>query len=121
MKRRIISLVTIVMLAICMFSANVLATGSSYNTTSRQKIGSKYNNATYSKTVYAKLFPSFGVADLQICNSAGTQILTHDYYPVNPQNPTELTFGCPAHTTRSFYVKSPSGSQVSGDAVYGIR
>lgn len=43
-------------------------------------------------------------------------------YSVNPQNPNELTFACLAYTTRALYVKDvPGGSQVTGDAAYGLR
>ena len=120
MKRKALVLISAVMLVVGIVTTNALANSGSYNTTGRQYIGSVYNNTTSTKTAYGKLYPAGGIAELQICNAAGTTIYKTGTYPLNPVNPNETTFACPAYTTRSFYVKAISG-QAWGDIIYGLR
>ena len=94
----------------------------SYNTSTRQKIGAITNYTSVTKLASGKLFPSSGLARLQICNATGSVVFAYEDYYVNPQNPSYVTCQVSSGVTVSFYVKSVhNGHQVYGSMVYGIE
>lgn len=124
MRRRIITITTLVMLIVSVISVNVLAskdTSTSYDTTTRQYIGSVTNDngAIYA---YGKLTPSHGVARLQICNWNGTIVRAYGVYPTYPQNTSKTRYSISSGETVTFYVKPEiSGEYVWGGAKYGLE
>lgn len=121
MKRRVITLATLLILVISIVSVNVLATTKNYSTNARQQKGSATNGPYSYQTAYGKLIPSTGVAILQICNAAGTSVHVQGTYPVYPQNPNRTEYEISPSETVTFYVKpANAGENISGTIVYGI-
>lgn len=99
-----------------------ITTITSYSTSTRKKIDEFTNYTSVAKLASGKLFPSSGLARLQICNASGTTVLAYGDYYVNPQNTSYVTCSVSSGSTVSFYVKSVhNGHYVSGDIVYGIE
>lgn len=120
MRRKVMTMITVVLLVVGIISANVSAATISYNTMSRQYVISVTNDSDTAKTVYCRLIPSGGVASIQICNSTGTAILMSGIYPMNPINPNYITFVIPPHTTYTIYVNPIGGAHIWGNVEYGI-
>jgi hypothetical protein len=120
MRRKMTTMITIVLLVVCIISANVSAATISYNAMSRQYVISVTNDSDTAKTVYCRLIPSGGSASVQICNATGTVVLTSGYYPMNPANPNFITIVIPPHTTYTIYVNPIGGAHIWGNVEYGI-
>lgn len=122
MRKNMIALFVVVLFVIVSVTGTLFAgITTTYNTSTRQKIGAITNYASVTKLASGKLFPSSGLARLQICNADGTIVLAYEDYYVNPQNPSYVTCSVSSGVTVSFYVKSvQNGQQVYGSMVYGI-
>lgn len=125
MRNKIFALISMMILLISASALTVLAgmqASSTYNTTGRQYIGSATNGPYSTETASGKLTPTVGVAQLQICNAAGTTIHAYGNYPVYPLNTSYVTYQVPGGVTVSFYVKPVNkGDYVYGSIVYGIE
>lgn len=125
MKRKLICLLSVLMVVVSMSAANLLAgITTSYGTTTLQYIGKVTNYTNKSQTVYGILTPapSTPAAKLQIRDKDGVAILQQDTYPAYPLNPNNLTcFINKDGDVRKFYVKpATSGDYVYGSAEYGM-
>lgn len=116
MKRKVILLLTAIMLVLGNVMMNVFA----YNTSSQDYIGYKYNNSSQDKTAYIYLTPSGGVAKAQI-RDYDDNILASQVYPVYPPNPHNTEANCPGYKSRYFYVLSVDGNQAWGSQSWGLR
>ena len=123
MRKNMMALFVVVLFVIVSVTGTLFAgISTSYNTSTRQKIGAITNYTSVTKLASGKLFPSSGLARLQICNAAGTVVFAYEDYYVNPQNPSYVTCQVSSGVTVSFYVKSVhNGHQVYGSMVYGIE
>lgn len=123
MRKNKIALFVVVLFVVALVETTLVAgINASYSTSTRQKIDEVTNYTSVAKLASGKLFPSSGLARLQICNASGTIVLAYGDYYVNPQNTSYVTCSVSSGSTVSFYVKSVhNGHYVSGDIVYGIE
>ena len=121
MKRKRLILITMMMLIVGVFAMNSFAIDSkSYSKTSRGKVGTILNYSDSSDTAYGMLYPSGGIAELQLCNYYGDIIYAYDTYPTNPVNPYHTTCYVEGYEVRHVYI-DPVTTQAWGTVEYGLE
>jgi len=125
MRRKILVLVTTVMLLISMISGTSFAgNGTSFSTTTRQKIGQLTNSSGTNQTAYVIILPgpTSPATVLQLCSANGATVYESDTYLPYPPNTHRITKTIAPGITVSFYVKPvTSGTYVWGTGEYGFQ
>ena len=119
MKRRLLTMVVLMILVVSIYAANVSAASGYYNygTSSRVTIGCEWNGST-DWEFYARAVPTSGITKLQLCDTTGNTVYAWDTYPYNPQNPTYIH--CPIYSGDyiSTFVQPSNGSNYTSGKVY---
>lgn len=122
MKRKLMLIVTVMLVVFSVFSLNSFAGSNSYDTTTRVYQGAGYNGSSGNATAHGRATPSIGGVTLfQICSESGNTIHKTGIYPANPINYNSTTYTIPAYYNCSFYVESQvHGQQIVGTTSFGV-
>ena len=122
MKRKLIVLTTVMMLAVGIIAVNSAAFTTTYNTTTKTKIATIHNTTASEKSAYGILYPSGGTAQLQLCDINGYTVYASGIYYAGANLPHRTRCSIPTGGYRYVFVKPvPSGTQIWGNAEYGIE
>lgn len=119
MKRKLLTMITLMILIVSICATNALAAAGtySYGCTARCPLGTEWNGSGRQWTFNAKAYPTgnWAVTRLQLCDPTGSTVYAWNDYPVNPVNPGWTS--CPIYDNQSIrtYVKPvPNGNYISG-------
>ena len=122
MRRKLIVLFTVIMLAIGMIAVSSSAFTTTYITTTKTKIATIHNTTASEKSAYGILFASGGTAKLELCDINGYIVYASGMYPAGSTDPHRTRCSIPTGGYRYVFVKPvPSGTQIWGNAEYGIE
>lgn len=119
MKRKLLTMITLMILIVSICATNALAAAGtySYGCTARCPLGTEWNGSSQSWNFYAQAHPTgnWAVTRLQLCDQTGSTIYAQKDYPVNPTNPnwTVCTIN-PGQRIRTYVQPVPNSNYISG-------
>lgn len=119
MKRKLLTMITLMILIISVCVANVSAAEGTYyyGCTARCPLGTEWNGSSTVWNFYAQAHPTgnWAVTRLQLCDEDGSYVYSWKDYPVNPTNPNWTVCEInPGQRIRTYVKPVPNGNYISG-------
>ncbi len=124
MKRKLLVMITLMMLVVSVVAMNVSADSGyfNYGCSSKTRLGYVQNTTGSTRNLAAKAVPTAGgTTRLELYDYNGAVLYTYGDYPYNPTNPGYLYWTMANGSYVSFYVKPiPSGTYISGKVYWSF-
>lgn len=124
MKRKLLVMITLMMLVVSVVAMNVSADSGyfNYGCSSKTRLGYVQNTTGSTRTLAAKAVPTAGgTTRLELYDYNGAVLYTYGDYPYNPTNPGYIYKTMANGSYVSFYVKPiPSGTYISGKVYWAF-